>query len=90
MSDDTPDVEEPQPEKRPRFQFTLPTLFLVTALAAVMFWALGGMLQHRGEGDASKGRFVLITLMAPVGLVLLLAVLNAIFRRGKKRRKDRW
>lgn len=91
MEEQQPPVDDLPPQGPGRFQFTLPTLFLVMALSAVLFWALGGMIQHQGEGDADKGRFVLITLIAPVGLVLLLATLNAIFRRrGRKKRRDRW
>jgi hypothetical protein len=38
-----PDAELPGPQ-RPRFQFGLATLFLVTALCSVLAAALGGML----------------------------------------------
>ncbi|REK24646.1 MAG: hypothetical protein DWQ42_13010 [Planctomycetota bacterium] len=77
---------------RVRFQFTLRTMFLIMALACVLFLALGGLVRHSGSGieDRSKGQFVLITLIAPVGMVLLLALVRGIFRGSGKRRRDRW
>ena len=76
MSDDKSPTGDRPPRRNP-IQFTLRTLFLLTALSTVLFLALGGMVRHSGEGDMSKGQFVLITLMAPVGLVLLLAGLRS-------------
>jgi len=96
MGEDQQPNDETLPEgasqlgQESRFQFTLPTIFLVTGLSAVLFWALGGMFQHRGDGDVNKGRFVLITLMAPVGMVLLLAAHRAIFRRRRRKKRKRW
>ena len=61
-------------------------MFLITALASVMAAAFGGMFRHSGDEDVFKGRFVLLTLLAPVGLLILLATCRWLFGPRKPKR----
>ena len=77
------------PEPRRPFQYRLSTLFLLTTLMSVLAMALGGIYRHGESGDALKVRFILITLLAPLGLVMLVGLWQLLTRpRGPK--KPRW
>ena len=82
-----PDTELPDP-RRPRFQFGLATLFLVTALCSVLAAALGGMLRSRwGSAGMPPGFFELMAAAAPVAVVILLSLLRSAVLWLKRRRR---
>jgi hypothetical protein len=82
-------MAEPEPTgpERPRFQFGLGTLFLVTALCSVLAAALGGMLRSRaGFSGMPPGFFELMAAAAPVGVVIVLSLLRSAMRWLNRRR----
>jgi len=82
-----PDTEFPDPQ-RPRFQFGLGTLFLLTALCSVLAAALGGMLRsRRGDSGMPPGFFELMAAAAPVAVVILLSLLRSAVHWLKRRRQ---
>jgi hypothetical protein len=82
-----PDAELPGPQ-RPRFQFGLATLFLVTALCSVLAAALAGMLRSRWGGPSMPpGFFELMAAAAPVAVVIVLSLLRAAVLWLKRRQR---
>jgi hypothetical protein len=82
-----PEAELPDP-KRPRFQFGLGTLFLLTALCSVLAAALAGMLRSRaGISPMPPGFFELMAAAAPVAVLILLSLLRAGVLWLKRRRR---
>jgi len=80
-----PDPESPPP-RRP-FQFTLGTLLLVTALVSVLAAALGGLLRRRqGAFEMPPGFFVLMTIAAPVAVLIFLSLAQSLLRWLNRRR----
>lgn len=89
----SPDSKDGE-RRRPRFQFTLGTLFLVTALVSVLAAALGGMWRaHLGELSLPAHYFLIMAVAAPMGTMIVLSLARAaagwIARRrtNRKRRK---
>ena len=80
-----PEPSPPQPPAR-RFQFKMSTLLLAMALVSVPAALFGGFLRQPHEGDY-KSRLVLLTLMAPVGLIALFGLLRFLLAPRKRRRK---
>jgi hypothetical protein len=83
--------DEP-PEPRRPFQFTMSTMFLLVALMSVVFAGVGGMFRYAKTGGELRGHFVIITLLAPLGLVVLLGGLRLLWLRHQRRgtRRPRW
>ena len=82
-----PDAEGPEPP-RPRFQFGLGALFLVTALCSVLAAALGGMLRSRWGGSSMPpGFFELMAAGTPVAMVVLLSLLRSAVLWLRRRRR---
>lgn len=72
-----------------RFQFKLATLLLAMVVISVMA-ALFGPLFRAAPGASDKPRLVLLTLVAPTGLIVLVAVVRLLIKsRGGSKRK-RW
>lgn len=82
----------PPPSPRRPFQFTMTTLFMLMALVSVIFAGVGGMFRYAIAGGELRGHFVIITLLAPLGLVVLLGGLRLIYLRllRKGPRRPRW
>jgi hypothetical protein len=77
----------PTPDRPPgRFQFRLATLMLAMVLISVPAALFGGFLRPGGDGEY-RGRLVLLTLMAPLGLIVLLGVLRLLVRSRQRRRR---
>ncbi|NIL98290.1 MAG: hypothetical protein GTO53_10535 [Planctomycetales bacterium] len=76
----------PKPPPQRRHQFRLPTLLLAMALVSVPAALFGGFLRPGDQADDSS-RLVLLTLMAPVGLMVLCGLLRFLLTTGKRRRK---
>ncbi|MCE9547905.1 MAG: hypothetical protein K8T25_20735 [Planctomycetia bacterium] len=83
---------EPQNIPPPRFQFSMRTMFLLVALLSVVCAALGGMFRHAAHGDSLKVYFILATLLAPLGLVVVLAVGKLLFgpKDSGKAKRPKW
>ena len=86
----TPQRDDDGPGPRRPFQYRLSTLFLLTTVMSVLSMALGGIYRHGGSGDALKVRFILITLLAPLGLVILLGLWHLLTRRPSGPKKPKW
>ena len=86
-----PPAEQPPPPRRP-FQFTMATMFLLVALISVVFAAVGGMFRYALGGGELRGHFVLLMLLAPLGLVVLLSISRLIWLRLNRKgpRRPRW
>ena len=81
-------MPEEDPKDRPvvkRYQFRLATLFLLTALMSFVAAGFGGMFRHAGEGAPVVGRYILITLIAPVGLVIVFGLIRLVVADRNKR-----
>ena len=76
----------PSPPPTRRFQFRMSTLLMVMALISVPAALFGGFFRSGADGDY-KTRLVLLTLMAPVGLVVLLGCIRLLTASRKHRRK---
>ena len=59
---------------------------LVMALISVPAALFGGLIRS-GSGDEYTSRLVLLTLMAPMGLIVLFAVLRFLLKSKKRRRR---
>ena len=80
-----PNGESPPP-RRP-FQFTLGTLLLVTTLVSILAAALAGLLQRRSSSfEMPPGFFVLMTIAAPVAVLIFLSLTRALVRWLGRRR----
>ena len=68
------------------------TMFLLVALISVVFAAMGGMFRYALTGGELRGHFVLIILLAPLGLVVLLGISRLIWLRLRRKgpRRPRW
>jgi hypothetical protein len=77
--------DQPPPPAR-RLQFRMSTLLLAMALVSVPAALFGGFLRQPDQGDY-KSRLVLLTLMAPVGLIALFGLLRFLLAPRKRRRK---
>lgn len=77
------------PRRRRTFQFTLASMMLVTVLVSVLAALFGGLF-NSGDDQDYKSRLVLLTLMVPIGLVLVVAAARLVLRGKKKRRGPRW
>ncbi|HUS37857.1 MAG: hypothetical protein WBF93_20850 [Pirellulales bacterium] len=79
---------DPSPPQRPsgRFQFRLATLLLAMGLVSVPAALLGGFLGE-GENGHYSSRLVLLTLMAPVGLIVFFGLIRLLMRPRQRRRK---
>jgi hypothetical protein len=62
------------------------TILLAMALVSVPAALFGGFLRP-GDQGGYKSRLVLLTLMAPVGLIALLGLLRYLVASRKRRRK---
>ena len=84
MSNNDPS-EPPQPRRR--FQFSLSTLLLITALFGVLAAALAGML-HRREGRPSMppGFFIVMAVAAPMAVLIAVSLLRAVVQWLQRRR----
>lgn len=73
-------IEHPSPPARRRFQFTLRGLLIGMAVFSVMAAIAGGLLRNqRADGfTLSHTTFVLVSLIAPIAIVILLSLLSAL------------
>jgi len=87
-----PASQQPPPPPRRPFQFTMTTMFMLVALVSVICAALGGMFRYAISGGELRGHFVIITLLAPLGLVVLLGGLRLIWLRLRRQgpKRPRW
>ena len=81
----------PDPSRRRRpSQFSLGTLFLVTAVFSVLAAALGGMIRRQPVGTPMPpGFFILLAAAAPLGLVVLLGLLHSLIGWISRYRRSR-
>ena len=86
MSDDAP---KPPPQKKP-FQFRLVTLLAVMGLSSVFAWLLGGLIRSGEDSSDFKSRLVLLTLVAPIGLIVVIAVVRFLTGPKTKKKKKPW
>ena len=78
---------EPDEPKRPRFQFSLRSLMLLTAVCSVFFAALGGMIHsHQGPLKLPAGFFVLMAAATPVGIAVAVGFFLSARKWLKRRR----
>jgi hypothetical protein len=83
-----PDAEPSQP-RRPsgRYQYSLASLLLVTALVSVLAAALGGMLRNAyGESSVPLQYFVIMMIAAPLGVMIVVSLLWLAIRLVSRRR----
>ncbi len=78
MPDDLPQDEPRRP------QFGLRALLLLMLIASVLAAILGGLLQ----GGARRQIFILLGIAAPVGLMILLGLFDALRQLWNRRRQD--
>jgi len=72
-----------------RFQFKLATLLLAMIVISVMA-ALFGPLFRAAPDDDYKPRLVLLTLIAPMGLIVLVAVFRLLTKPRRRSKRKRW
>lgn len=86
-----PPPPPPAPPRKP-FQFTMTTMFMLVALVSVVCAGVGGMFRYAISGGELRAQFVLITLLAPMGLAVLLGGLRLIWLRLRRRgpQRPRW
>ncbi len=90
MDDSVEDREIASAQQANRHQFHRATQILVAVIVAVLFiCAVGGVVQERGEGVLTKGQFVLATLLAPMGLVLLLSGVRSAQLLSRRIRRNK-
>ncbi len=82
--DPTP-PKDPAPT-RPRFQFGLRTLLLITVMVSVLSAALAGMLRGRFRAPMPPGFFELMAAAAPVALLLVVSLIYSAARHLGRRR----
>jgi len=87
MSSPEAKSESDKSGKRRPFQFRLITLMVVMLLCSVFAALFGGLLRTSTETSAFKVRFVLLTLLVPVGLVMVIALVRFLTAPRKKRRR---
>lgn len=79
-----PDDERPPGR---RYQYSLSTLLLITALVSVLAAALAGMLQRqRGGASMPAGFFVLMAVAAPLAVMIVVSALRGLLRLWTRRR----
>lgn len=87
-------TQEPPPPAPPRkpFQFTMTTMFVLVALVSVVFAGVGGMFRYAISGGELRAQFILITLLAPMGLAVLLGGLRLLWLRLRRQgpKRPRW
>lgn len=82
---------KPQPGgRRPRFRFTLRTMFVVTLLVCVLAAVLGGLLRAAGnEGLAASPVFyLLLAVFAPMLMMIAASLWQPLKKRLKHRGRD--
>ena len=69
-------IEMPPPRRR--FQFSLTTLLFLVLPVSILAGALGGMLQPGATGSRlPRSFFVIMAVMAPVGLMIAVSLVRA-------------
>ncbi len=85
------DPQTPAPQPRPprgRYQFSLSSLFLVTALVSVLAAALGGMVRARfGEVAVPGYYFLMMAVAAPMATMIALSLGYTALRWFRRRRR---
>jgi len=86
-----PEPPSAAPPRKP-FQFTMTTMFMLVALVSVVFAGVGGMFRYAISGGELRAHFILITLLAPMGLAVLLGGLRLIWLRMRRQgpKRLRW
>jgi hypothetical protein len=80
FSENEPPLREPRGPKR-RFQFGLAAMLLAAVPISILAAAWAGMMGlGAGNSQIPQGVFVLMAAAAPVGVMILVAALRAVFR----------
>jgi uncharacterized BrkB/YihY/UPF0761 family membrane protein len=81
--------DKPKPPRDTRFQFKLATIMLVMVLVSVFAAIFGEFFRSDSEADY-KPKLVMLTLMAPVALMIFFACAYFLMSRRPRRRKKKW
>ena len=84
MLPDQPNSDAP---RRP-FQFRMVTLMATMVLVSILAALFGGLFRSGSEGNY-KSRLVLLTLMAPLALIVLCQAVRLVISY-RKRRRPKW
>jgi hypothetical protein len=76
------EVPEPQPPHR-WYQFSLARMFLLTTLVSVLVAAWSGLVRFQGSMPIG---FYVMTIAAPLAIVIVLSLLHALGRLLDRRR----
>ena len=79
--------ESDPPPPRRRFQFSLGSLFLAMLFCSVLSTVLAGLLYPQRTGSSlPRGSFVLLAAAAPMAVMIVLSLYQAIVRLINHRR----
>ncbi|MEE2707046.1 MAG: hypothetical protein VX988_08340 [Planctomycetota bacterium] len=81
--------EEPKPPRNRRFQFKLATIMLMTVLFSIFAALFGGFFRDDKGGDY-KPKLLMLTLIAPVAVLIVFAYSHFLMSRRPPRRKKKW
>ena len=82
-------MSDTSPNRR-RFQFSLATLLFLILPVSILAGALGGMLRPETTGARlPRGFFVILAVMAPMGLMIAVSLVRAAAGHLSKRNRTR-
>jgi hypothetical protein len=84
------DEHEPTTTRPPRgrYQYSLASLLLLTALVSVLAAALGGMLRREYfDSPTPAVYFLMMAIAAPIGVMIVVSLLRAAVRWAARSRR---